>query len=416
MFRERRNIRDTSFHQRGAAWNARERLLYRQLLRRAAAVLIADVCLASQESDDSYRECAIDQTGTPRPLLLAALCTVIQRSRLRRARTVSVPPVLRLNRTVDSFTDSECRDYFRFSKLDLRRLHRALRLPDQIRCQNRSKSPSEEALMILLRRLATPNRLGDLPVLFGREASQLSRVCNTLIDMIYQRHLSVLRDRLHRWVPDFEKFARCVRVKTTMGLGSIVGFVDGTFRPNCTPGGHDDIQRELFSGHKRRHGLKYQGTMLPNGIIADLYGPYSGRRNDAFLVTNSELNNRLAAAQAGRPVQYKIYGDAAYSITSHISRGYGGVNVTAAQREWNRQMSSARICVEWGFGKVVKQFAFIDHAADLKLFLQQIGKLYMVAVLCTNAHTCCYGSQTGEYFGVQAPTLEEYFSMSLEEQ
>ena len=346
---------------------------------------------------------------------------------------------------MDSFTDSECRDYFRFSKLDLRRLHRALRLPDQIRCQNRSKCPSEEALMILLRRLATPNRLGDLPVLFGREAPQLSRVCNTLIDMIYQRHLSVLRDRLHRWVPDFEKFARCVRVKTTMGLGSIVGFVDGTFRPNCTPGGHDDIQRDaglgvvpgalgvvfgglscaraqseqitmLFSGHKRRHGLKYQGTILPTGIIADLYGPYSGRRNDAFLVTNSELNNRLAAAQAGRPVQYKIYGDAAYSITSHISRGYRGANVTVAQREWNRQMSSARICVEWGFGKVVKQFAFIDHAADLKLFLQQIGKVYMVAVLCTSAHTCCYGSQTGEYFGVQAPTLEEYFSMSLEEQ
>lgn len=126
---------------------------------------------------------------------------------------MSVPPVLRLNRTVDSFTDSECRDYFRFSKLDLRRLHRALRLPDQIRCQNRSKFPSEEALMILLRRLVTPNRVGDLPVLFGREPSQLSRVCNNPIDMIYQQHLSILRDRLHRWVPDFEKFARCVGVR-----------------------------------------------------------------------------------------------------------------------------------------------------------------------------------------------------------
>ena len=76
-------------------------------------------------------------------------------------------------------------------------------------------------------------------------------------------------------------------------------------------------------------------------------------------------------------------------------------------------MSGARICVEWAFGKVVQQFAFVNHAADLKLFLQQIGRLYMVAVLLTNAHTCCYGSepQTGEYFQLQAPTLEEYFGM-----
>ena len=61
----------------------------------------------------------------------------------------------------------------------------------------------------------------------------------------------------------------------------------------------------------------------------------------------------------------------------------------------------------------MQQFAFIIHVADSKLFLQQVSRLYMVAaaVLLTNAQTCCYGSQTGEHFQLQAPTLEECFVM-----
>jgi nuclease HARBI1 len=128
-------------------------------------------------------------------------------------------------------------------------------------------------------------------------------------------------------------------------------------------------------------------------------------------MTQSQFNVRLASCQLGNKRQYKVYGDAAYAILSHVSRGYRGAALTQEQRTFNMAMSRGRIAVEWGFGKVSQLFAFVNYAADLKLFLQQVGKLYMVAVLLTNAHTCCYGSQTGEYFGVQAPTLEAYFTM-----
>ena len=89
----------------------------------------------------------------------------------------------------------------------------------------------------------------------------------------------------------------------------------------------------------------------------------TGRRHDAYLLSESNLNARLAEVQQGNAVQCKVYGDAAYPIVSHIDRGFKGANLTPTQKAYNRSLSKVRICVEWMFGKVVEEFAFIDHRA-----------------------------------------------------
>ena len=66
--------------------------------------------------------------------------------------------------------------------------------------------------------------------------------------------------------------------------------------------------------------------------------------------------------------------------------------------------------VEWEFGKVVREFAFLDFKKNQKIFLQPVALHYFVAVLLTNAHTCMYGSQTSKYFGLDPPSVEEYFA------
>ena len=71
-------------------------------------------------------------------------------------------------------------------------------------------------------------------------------------------------------------------------------------------------------------------------------------------------------------------------------------------------MSSVRECVEWGFGKVVSIFAFMDFKKNLRIYLQPVGKMYFTAVFLTNCHTCLYGSQTGAYFDLDAPNLSVY--------
>lgn len=53
-------------------------------------------------------------------------------------------------------------------------------------------------------------------------------------------------------------------------LDNCFGFVDGTVRPICRPG---EMQRTVYNGHKGVHGLKFQSVVLPNGLIANLFGP-----------------------------------------------------------------------------------------------------------------------------------------------
>ena len=55
-------------------------------------------------------------------------------------------------------------------------------------------------------------------------------------------------------------------------------------------------------------------------------------------------------------MQCKVYVDAAYPIMSHIDGRFGGANLNPAQKAYNRSVSKVRICVEWMFGKVVKEF------------------------------------------------------------
>ena len=74
------------------------------------------------------------------------------------------------------------------------------------------------------------------------------------------------------------------------------------------------------------------------------------------------------------------------------------------------------------FGKVVMEFAFIDHRANLKLRLQPVGTYYGVqpvgtyygvALMLTNAHSCLYGNVTASHFPCMPPTLEEYFEVNV---
>ncbi|CAM9931733.1 unnamed protein product [Laminaria digitata] len=124
-------------------------------------------------------------------------------------------------------------------------------------------------------------------------------------------------------------------------------------------------------------------------MIGDLWGPAPGRKHDSFLLRESGLNSRLAALQADKPFQGKVYGDAAYPVLSHVHRGFRGANLTAAQRAYNKELSIVRISVEWQFGKVVQIFPFVDFKQNLKLMLSPVGKYYRVAALLTNAYTTC---------------------------
>ena len=68
--------------------------------------------------------------------------------------------------------------------------------------------------------------------------------------------------------------------------------------------------------------------------------------------------------------------------------------------------------VEWLFGIVLRDLAFVDFKSNLNLWMSPIALYYKIAVLLTNFLTSLNrGNQVLLVFGMAPPSLEEYLSM-----
>ena len=299
---------------------------------------------------------------------------------------------------------------FVFFKNDVYLLFGALQLPEQLRCQNGLKVLGLEALCIFLKRFAYPCRYCDMINRFGQPVPQLSMVSNLVMNYLYNNFSHLLSDFNQPWLAraELEKFANAVHAKGAP-LENCWGFVDGTVRPICRPQEH---QRVVYNGHKRVHSIKFQSVVAPNGLIANLAGPFESRKHDAGMLAESGLLNQLQVhsfTPAGAPLC--IYGDLAYPLRVHLQDPFR-INRQQPNRNqelYNKEMSRVRVSVEWVFNDIINYFAFLDYKKNLKLGLSSIGKMYISCCLIRNAHTCLYRSIATNFFEIDPPNLFDYF-------
>lgn len=172
---------------------------------------------------------------------------------------------------LEEMDDAECKAEFRFRKEDIPVLAEALGIPDRFICDQGTVCDGIEGLCLLLRRFAYPCRYSDLIARFAKPVPVLSMISNTVIDFIYNTH----GYRIEEWNDDIlnpinlQIYANAIHNKGA-GLDNCIGFIDGTVRQICRPG---ELQRIVYNGHKRVHALKFQSVSLPNGLIANMYGP-----------------------------------------------------------------------------------------------------------------------------------------------
>ena len=172
---------------------------------------------------------------------------------------------------LQSVPEAECISNFRFERGDIPILADALGLPETFHCYQRTTARKVEGLCVLLRRLAFPCRYADMIPMFGRPVPELSLIANEVIDCIYNGH----SHRILEWnetllsSPKLQLYADAIHRKGA-ALSNCFGFVDGTIRPICRP---KKNQRIVYNGHKRVHSLKFQTVSLPNGMIANMFGP-----------------------------------------------------------------------------------------------------------------------------------------------
>ena len=311
------------------------------------------------------------------------------------------------NFDLDEFCDDECQSDFRFLKNDVYLLCEALRIPEKLSCYNRISVGGIEALCIFLKRFAYPCRYTDMIYRFGRPAPQLCMISNLVMDHIYNNFRHLLDSFNQAWLApqQLQYFADAIHAKGAP-LQNYWGFIDGTVRPICRP---QQNQRILYNGHKRVHALKFQSVVTPNGLIANLSGPYEGKRHDSGMLAESSLLQKLQLHSfnpAGNPLC--IYRDPAYPLRVHLQAPFRG-QLNQNQQDYNKAMSQVRTSVEWVFGDILNYFSFLDFKKDLKIGLSAIGKMYITCASIRNAHTCFYGCTTSKYFQIDPPDVFQYF-------
>ncbi len=167
------------------------------------------------------------------------------------------------------------------------------------------------------------------------------------------------------------------------------------------------LQKAVYNGHKRVHALKFQGVCAPDGIIIHISAPVEGRRHDSRLLRESGLEQILTDHAPG----FYVYSDPAYGVTRNIQSPFKGAYLTPEQRQFNAAMSPVRVAVEWSFGGVLSNWAFLDYKKNLKVFLQPVGLYYLIGVLLQNIKACYYGNQIAEFFECHPPSVQEYLNV-----
>ena len=129
------------------------------------------------------------------------------------------------------------------------------------------------------------------------------------------------------------------------------------------------------------------------------------RKHDAGMLADSGLLHDLqwfALSPTGQPMC--IYGDLAYPLRVHLQTPFRHLPLAPPMQDYNES-----IAVEWLFGDITNFFKFLDYKKNLKIGLSSVSKMYVVSTLLRNAITCLYGNETSDYFGIEPPTLEQYF-------
>ena len=188
-------------------------------------------------------------------------------------------------------------------------------------------------------------------------------------------------------------------MSTRPGCGPIT---HGRFQPR-----HDELQQQAFhQGWKKNLGLKAQSLDSPDGLPGYLYGLESIRRNDVQLEQWSDVNNKLAVAQAHMPLdqQYHVYGDRIFVPRSHIRSKTGVAAVDSA-------MNGGRVCIEHHYGENGQYIPFMSMQSKIKLQSgMPLEALYFDVCFFRNCLTCLYGNKTSERMNCTPPTLTEWLS------
>lgn len=243
-------------------------------------------------------------------------------------------PTIRVPFNFNSVSEEEAVMRFRFTKSEMVMLIELMGL-NEITTRERTKASAIEGLCIVLYRLAVPVRGTELEAYFGRSDSGISNIFLHTLHLLDVKYSEILAFGGHIAANRLNIYANAI-----FGVGApymnIWSFIDGTVRGICRPQPRKNgtgkmlTQQSVYNGHKRKHGLKFQTVVTPDGLIIHLYGPYPGRNHDIKMFAESGLAGRVR--NDSRFANYRIFGDCAYGRDDVMISPFDGAVGTPRRR------------------------------------------------------------------------------------
>jgi hypothetical protein len=240
---------------------------------------------------------------------------------------------------------------------------------------------------VVLFRLSWPTRLQEAIETFRISKSQISTIFNVATTFLCRRFKSVLFfDRQRLTIDKMREYATAISAYG--GIDCVWGFVDGTALEICRP---TDNQRLCYSGHKKKHCLKFQAVVTPGGLISSLCGPIVGRHGAWHMFQKTGIEEGIFDLWQRGDVpaddRLYIYGDPAYcgsdTVIGAFKRPRSGA-LSAEEPLVNSILSASRMAVEHGFGIVQRTFKKNSFSNTLRINSSTIGAYYSTTILLTD--------------------------------
>jgi hypothetical protein len=196
-------------------------------------------------------------------------------------------------------------------------------------------------------------------------------------------------------------------------LENFVFGADGSEGRTCRPHRKfgNDMQQAVYQGRSHIHGVTKHDLSFHDGTIVTYIG--SAADHDTRLLTKSGQMEAIECLYHPRNGKHVTgFGDQAY-YKKHpllIARPKGAIS--KRKKAWYRTNNIARAATECNFKEQYRLWPFLQHRKELKLKRQSrysVKDLFIGVTILTNAYVCLNGSQATGLFGVDPPSLEDYF-------
>ena len=361
------------------------------------------------------------------------------------------------NRTINELTDTQAYEWTRFTKVQLHKLLELFHLPHRFTVHQTHHFDSEFVLLLTLSYFANGENLSTLKCKFGGNPDFFTSVIKVLVQHLFELfYHRISGDSLSFYTEkDFRSFAEVIyeRVKISpkevdkyekglideikeiqMSLSQFrpLGNIDDTSINSCRPGSgpigkggkfaerrehNHDIQKAMYSGYAKQHGLKSQAINFPNGMWGSIW-VCALKHNDLGVLNMSGLCEYLldklpmVKDENGNDIHMVIYGDAIFKPSSVILRRIENPE-TDVDKLLNNRMNSCRTSIEMMFGEVFSLFKLLGAKRKMKLYKngRYNRKLIIIIFFLHNCYTCMNGNSVSSMFNMIPPNIEDYLHL-----